>query len=87
MCKPCFATRQRRWEEGEAALEEALALCRAMPYPYAEVKALYVCGQHHAARSELEEARETYEAALTICTRLGEHLYAEQIEHARAELG
>ncbi len=80
--KALLATRQGRWEEAEAALKEVLALCQAMPYPYAEAKALYVYGQLHEAKGEPERARERYEQALAICNRLGERLYAERIEGA-----
>jgi tetratricopeptide (TPR) repeat protein/transcriptional regulator with XRE-family HTH domain len=78
--------RQQRWAEAEAALEETLALCRAMPYPYAEAKALYVYGLLYQARGDQETARERLEDALSICARLGERLYAEQIEEALAVL-
>jgi tetratricopeptide (TPR) repeat protein/transcriptional regulator with XRE-family HTH domain len=79
--------RQReRWAKAEAALDEALTLCRSMPYPYAEAKALYAYGQLHRQQGELQQAREHFEAARAICARLGERLYAEQIEHAMAGL-
>jgi tetratricopeptide (TPR) repeat protein len=78
--------RQARWEEACSLLEEAIALCRTMPYPYAEAKALYVYGQLHAAMGEPEQACEKYEQALAICERLGEGLYRPHIEHALAEL-
>jgi tetratricopeptide (TPR) repeat protein/transcriptional regulator with XRE-family HTH domain len=80
-----LAVRQGRSQEAEAALEESLSLCRAMPYPYAEAKALYVYGQLYAARDEPERARERFAQALAILNRLGERLYAEQIERALAE--
>jgi tetratricopeptide (TPR) repeat protein len=78
--------RQARWEDACALLEEAIKLCRAMPYPYAEAKALYVYGQLHAARGEPRQAREHYEAALVICERLGEGLYRPHIQRALAGL-
>jgi transcriptional regulator with XRE-family HTH domain/tetratricopeptide (TPR) repeat protein len=78
--------RQQRWAEADAALEETLLLCRAMPYPWAEAKALYVCGLLHQARGEQQMVREQMEAALAICARLGERLYAEQMEQALAGL-
>jgi tetratricopeptide (TPR) repeat protein len=78
--------RERRWQEGEATLKDAIALARAMPYPYAEAKALSVYGQLHVARGELEPARKKYQAALTICGRLGEGLYRPHIEQALAEV-
>jgi tetratricopeptide (TPR) repeat protein len=81
-----LAARQRRWEDARALLEEAIALCRAMPYPYAEAKALYVYGQLHAAKGEPEQAHEQYQAAISICARLGEGLYRPHIERALAYL-
>jgi tetratricopeptide (TPR) repeat protein/transcriptional regulator with XRE-family HTH domain len=80
-------TAQQRWLEAEAALEETLAMCRAMPYPYAEAKALYVYGQLHAAKGEPQQAREQYQAALEICDRIGEGLYRPHIERALTRLG
>jgi tetratricopeptide (TPR) repeat protein len=79
--------RQRRWEGAERALDETLALCRALPYPYAEAKALYVAGHLHAAKGDPDAARARYEAALAILHRLGERLYAERTELALSELG
>ncbi len=78
--------RQARWHEAERALEEALALARAMPYPYAEAKALLVYGQLHAAKGEPEPARARFAAALAILDRLGEGLYRPHIARALAEL-
>ncbi len=74
--------RRGNWEKAEAALEQALSLCRAMPYPYAEAKALYVYGQVHATKAEPQQACGRFEEALAICSRLGERLYAEHIERA-----
>jgi tetratricopeptide (TPR) repeat protein len=78
--KGLLAARQRRWKDARAALDEAITLCRAMPYPYAEAKALYVYGQLYAARGEPTQACEKYRAALAICDRLGEGLYRPRIE-------
>jgi transcriptional regulator with XRE-family HTH domain/tetratricopeptide (TPR) repeat protein len=78
--------KQAHWQEAEAALEETLALCRALPCPYAEAKALAVHGQLHAAKGEPERARERYMAARAICEQLGERLYRPQIERALAGL-
>ncbi|WIG57533.1 MAG: hypothetical protein OJF49_000277 [Ktedonobacterales bacterium] len=71
-----------RWDEAAAALDEALALARPMPYPYAEAKVLSVYGQLHAVKGEKELAQENYQAALVILHRLGERLYATKIEQA-----
>jgi tetratricopeptide (TPR) repeat protein/transcriptional regulator with XRE-family HTH domain len=81
-----LALHQRRWDDATQALDEALRLCRAMPYPYAEAKALYVYGLLHQAKGEPEQAHEKYRAALAILHRLGERLYAERIERALAQL-
>jgi tetratricopeptide (TPR) repeat protein len=80
------AMRTERWQEAEAALEEALAVSRGIPYPYAEAKALYVYGQLHAARGAPERARECYAQALGILARVGERLYAAHVERALAEV-
>jgi tetratricopeptide (TPR) repeat protein len=81
-----LAIAQERWADAQAALDEALAIARAMPYPYAEAKGLYVYGQLHAAEGKPEQAREKYEVALVICARLGEGLYRPYIERALQEL-
>jgi hypothetical protein len=78
--------RQERWEEACALLDEAIAMCHAMPYPYAEAKALYVYGQLHVAKGEPRQVCEKYRAALAICERLGEGLYRPHMEHALANL-
>jgi|GEM_PF-1097604 len=78
--------RQRHWRVAEAALEGALQRTRAMAYPHAEAKALWVYGQLEAARGDTATARERFEQALAICDRLGEGLYRPHIEHAVAAL-
>jgi tetratricopeptide (TPR) repeat protein len=70
------------WAKAERALEEALALCRSMLYPYAEAKTLHGYGLLRLQQDMLQEARQHFEAALAICVRLGERLYAQQIEAA-----
>jgi tetratricopeptide (TPR) repeat protein/transcriptional regulator with XRE-family HTH domain len=75
---------QRRWRQAEDTLEEAITLCRAMQYPYAEAKALYVFGQMWAAKGEPGRARTRFEPALAICHHLGERLYGQAIEQALA---
>jgi tetratricopeptide (TPR) repeat protein/transcriptional regulator with XRE-family HTH domain len=81
-----LALRQRGWDEARGALERALALVRAMPYPYAEAKALFVYGMLYRESGELERARERFAEALSICTRLGERLYAARAERALEHL-
>src|SRR5262249_49196962 len=51
-----LALRQRRWDEARGVLEQALALVRTMPYPYAEAKALYVYGLLYLESDEPERA-------------------------------
>jgi tetratricopeptide (TPR) repeat protein/transcriptional regulator with XRE-family HTH domain len=78
-----MAIKQARGRVAETALEEALALVRAMPSPYAEVKVLYVYGLLDAVKGKPGRAREHFDAALAICVRLGEGLYAEHVEQAK----
>jgi tetratricopeptide (TPR) repeat protein/transcriptional regulator with XRE-family HTH domain len=84
--KAHLALLQGRWAEALSALEDTLAQCRAMPYPYAEAKAHYVFGRLHIMRGEPDQARERHETALNILRRLGERLYAEHVERALADL-
>jgi tetratricopeptide (TPR) repeat protein len=78
--------KEERWEEAEQALQEALMLCRRMAAPYAEAKALYTAGLVSHDKRELAPARQRFEAAQEICTRLGEWLYALRIEQVLAKL-
>jgi tetratricopeptide (TPR) repeat protein len=78
---------QHRWQEAEMALDQALALCRAMPHPYAEAKALYSWGQLDEARGAPEQAHERYRQARAICVQLGEGLYLAHIDRALARVG
>jgi tetratricopeptide (TPR) repeat protein len=79
-----LALHRHRWKKAESALEEALAWSQALPCPYAEAKVLYVYGLLYIARGKSQSARERLEAALAICERLGERLYAQRIEQALA---
>jgi tetratricopeptide (TPR) repeat protein len=72
--------REAQYHAATGDLDEAITLCQAIPYPYAEAKALYVYGQLHAAKGEPKRACERYQAALAICERLGEGLYRPYIE-------
>jgi len=80
------AIQQARWQEAEGALEQALAITRAMPYPYAEAKALYVYGLLHVSKSESQLACARLEAALVILKKLGERMYAGHVEQTLAAL-
>jgi tetratricopeptide (TPR) repeat protein/transcriptional regulator with XRE-family HTH domain len=80
------ALREGSWQDAVDALEDALALSRALPSPYAEAKALYVFGLLHERKGEREQAQERLMAALAILNQLGERFYAEQVERALAGL-
>jgi tetratricopeptide (TPR) repeat protein len=84
--KARLALRQGRGPEAEQILAEALALAQAMHTPYEEAQTLYLSGLLHLQQGETQPARERLEAALDICTKLGERLYAEQVEQALAGL-
>jgi tetratricopeptide (TPR) repeat protein/transcriptional regulator with XRE-family HTH domain len=78
------AARQGRHEQADGMLELVLSRCRAMPYPYAEAKALYVSGCLSLEQGAREHACERLAAALEICVRLGEELYRPVIVRALA---
>jgi tetratricopeptide (TPR) repeat protein len=85
LCVPARLERRReRWARAEEALEEALALCRSMRYPYAEAKTLYAYGLLRVQQGQAQQSHERFTAALVICASLGERLYAEHIERALA---
>ena len=75
-----FLSKEGNWEEVEQVLQEALMLCHKMPAPYAEAKVLYTAGLVSHEKGELVLARQRFEAARDICTRLGERLYTRRIE-------
>jgi transcriptional regulator with XRE-family HTH domain/tetratricopeptide (TPR) repeat protein len=78
--------RQEQWSLCAEALDEALSHAQAVPYPYAEAKALWVYGRLEKARGEPLGAQRWFEEAQAICARLGERLYAERIEHDLTQL-
>jgi tetratricopeptide (TPR) repeat protein len=78
--------KQQCWQDGRKVLEQALTLARGMPHPYAEAKVLYTTGCLDAACGEPAAARRRFTASLTICTQLGERLYAESIEREMSAL-
>ena len=63
------ASRQGRWDEAVATLEEGLALTRILPYPYAEGRLLHLYGATQVQKGE--PARAWLESALAIFQRLG----------------
>jgi tetratricopeptide (TPR) repeat protein len=78
--------RRRHWDEAAHALQEGLALARAMPDPYAEARLLQVHGQLHAEQDEPERAQERLAAALAIFRRLGARKDIEGAEQDLASL-
>jgi hypothetical protein len=81
-----LALRRERFAEAEAAIEEGIALARAMSYPYAEAKLLYAAGLVDVRVKRPDAARQHFEAARAILDRLGERLYLAQVQQALAEL-
>jgi tetratricopeptide (TPR) repeat protein/transcriptional regulator with XRE-family HTH domain len=81
-----LAMRQGRWQAAEEMLAGALEEYRALPAPYGEVKALAAWGSLSLQQREREQAGERFAAALAICARLGERLYAQRIEQALANM-
>jgi hypothetical protein len=79
-----WAIRQQRWKEAVRMLDEAVSLSQAMPYPYAEAKALYVLGQLWATTGATARANGCFAQARAICDRLGERLYGAAIERSVA---
>jgi tetratricopeptide (TPR) repeat protein/transcriptional regulator with XRE-family HTH domain len=79
-------TRQERWQEAGAALDEALAYLQVISNPFAEARVLYIYGRFYAAQGEYEQARARFDAALAILNRLGERLYATHIERILAHM-
>jgi tetratricopeptide (TPR) repeat protein len=82
-----MALRQGRWDVAGRALEEGLALARAMPYPRAEGRLLETYGELYAELEEWEAARERLEAARTTYQRLGARKDLERTEQLLAVLG
>jgi tetratricopeptide (TPR) repeat protein len=74
-----------RWEEAERVFEEAIAVARCMPYPYAEARALYEYGVMRCRQGEPQHGHERLEAALAIFRRLGARKDVERTQRALAE--
>ncbi len=77
-----LAAKRGQWTEAEEALEEALVMYRAIPAPYEEAKTLHTAGMVALQRQESEKAREHLLQARAILGRLGERLYAQQVDQA-----
>jgi tetratricopeptide (TPR) repeat protein len=71
---------QRHWDEADRVFAEAVSLAHAMPYPYAEGRALYEYGLLHLKRGALEHARARLEEARSIFGTLGTRNDLERTE-------
>jgi tetratricopeptide (TPR) repeat protein len=78
---------QCRPREAADSFDEALALARAMPHPYAVGRILFQIGAMHLAQGESEQARDRLEAALAIFQRLGARKDIERAVQVLAALG
>jgi tetratricopeptide (TPR) repeat protein len=76
--------RQERWDEAAAALLEAVALARRLPYPYLEARSLYVLGRMEVRRGDPEEASSRLHEAREIFERLGAVKDVARVEQAVA---
>jgi hypothetical protein len=65
------ASRQGRWEEGEAAIKDGLALARRIGYPYTEARLLQAQGEPLTQTGQCDAARERLGEALAIFRHLG----------------
>ncbi|WIG58291.1 MAG: hypothetical protein OJF49_001036 [Ktedonobacterales bacterium] len=81
-----IALRERQMVEAARSLDEALLLCRAMPWPYGEARVLYVYGMLAAQQGIPENAHTHLDAAAALLTALGERLYLEQVERTLSAL-
>jgi len=91
---------QGHWQAAQGAFVEAVSSARAMPYPYAEARALYEWGIVFAKKgadgvvqeadggsvTPLQEARERLQQALKIFQQLGARPYIERTEQALSAL-
>jgi predicted ATPase len=78
------AARAGRWEEARGCSVEAVTLARELAYVYAEAKARCVHGQLLLRQGEAVLASEQFAAARALLARLGERLYADQLERVSA---
>jgi hypothetical protein len=80
------ALKQERWVEAEQALEEGLAVARAIGHLFAEARLLYLRGSLCLHSRDPENAREWLVSARAIFQRLGARWEAAMVEEAHAVL-
>ncbi len=78
------ALRQERWTEAAQALDEGVALARALPYPYAEARLWQVYGALHLQQGERGPGRARLREALVLFRQLGAHKDIAAVEQALA---
>lgn len=61
-----------RYDEAEAAINEALVLCRGIGDPYLEYYALYTLAEAYEAQGKLAEAERCYRDDLDLARQLGD---------------
>jgi tetratricopeptide (TPR) repeat protein len=81
-----IAGRRGMWEEGELRLQRAVQLAHDITYPWGEARALHEFGALSAGRGEYDRAREQFEAASAIFTKLGAEPYRARTDRAIAAL-
>lgn len=79
-------SRAERHEEARSAFEEALALARQLPYPYAEARLLTALSSVEDKEEDAAGARKHQEEALAIFRRLGAKKGVEHAEMLLAKL-
>jgi tetratricopeptide (TPR) repeat protein len=84
--KGMVAARQARWDDAEELLQNAVALARDMPFPFAEGRALWAWGMMYARKGDAPRARQHLEEALAVFRWLGDRLHAGPTEIALREL-
>jgi len=81
-----IAAQQGRRDEAEQALDEALALTRAVRNPYAEARVLHACGLVDARKGDRQSAERRLQEAAAIFRRLGARTDLDQTESMLAAL-
>ena len=76
-----------RWDDAERDFDEVVRLCRVMPYPHLEGRALYETGLMLILRGDAPNAHQCLTDARTIFERLGAKPYIERTKQALDALG
>lgn len=79
-----MAARQDQWETAAHCMDEALALTRAVPYPYQEARVLFSLGLIHLQAGDMPQGQQCMEKAGAIFQRLGAQPDLTRTEQALA---